>query len=250
VSLDAEPKASAIRCKSRRCSWCGRFLQLASYVVLADGIAQAQAEGRLVRFVTLTDTAAGEGTVASFYSSWHRLTQRLKRRGKLGATARVLETTRRGKLHIHALIAESERGGGYIEQAELSRLAVASGFGRVTDIRLVGAVGEPCALPGYLAEKAVVAEAKEVARYCAKQGADRLAELGGERVRPLNLSRDWAGGGIRAAERVLMEHWYGKHEASAFEVWNERDLQPQLQRLRSVTAHAEISKAAERLLVA
>ena len=92
ISLGEEPTASAIRCKSRRCSWCGRFIQLASYALIADGIAKAQAEGRRVRFMTLTDTAAGQGTVASFYSSWHRLTQRLKRRGKLGATARVLET--------------------------------------------------------------------------------------------------------------------------------------------------------------
>jgi hypothetical protein len=250
VSLEEEPKATAIRCKSRRCSWCGRFLQLASYVVLADGIAKAQAEGCRVRFITLTDTAVGEGTVASFYSSWHRLTQRLKRRGKLGATARVLETTKRGKLHIHALLAENESGGGYIEQAELSKLAVASGFGIVTDIRLVGAVGEPRSLPAYLTEKVLVAEAKEVARYCTKQGADRLAELGGERVRPLNLSRDWLGGGIRDAERALMEHWYGRRENVAFEVWDERELQPQLRRLRSITAREEINVAAHRLLAA
>jgi len=221
--------------------------------VLADGIAKTQAEGCRVRFVTLTDTACGEATVADFYASWHRLTQRLHRRGKLGAYARVLETTKRGKLHIHALIADSDRGGGFIDQAMLSELAEASGFGRVADIRLVGEIGAPCPLPAYLTDKALVPEVSEIVRYCADKGVERLATLSDQRVRPLSVSRGWKGGGIRAAERALMKHWYGRQEDAVFEVWDQRDLEPQLRRLRAVAAAAsrsEIDVALKRLLAA
>ncbi len=246
VGTDADGKrtASGIRCKSRRCPWCSRFVALASYAVLADGIARAQADERRVRFLTLTDTAAGEGTVPSFYEAWKRLAARLRSQERLGEYARVLEVTKAGKLHIHALLADSDRGGGFIPQAELSEMAEAVGFGRVTDIRAVGEIGEPCALPGYFTKGALHSEATQLVAYCGKQTAERLADLGATRVRPLSLSRGWYGGGIRAAEAELMRHWYGRNDDSTFEVWNERDLGGQLHRLEAM------DRAATRLALA
>jgi len=221
---------------------------LASYAVLCDGIAKSQAEGKAVRFITLTDRAEGDGTVVEFSRSWQRLVQRLKRDGKCGEYARVLEVTpKRGRLHIHALVAEEKPGTGYIKQAELSKDAEAVGFGRVTDIRLVASAGERCPLAGYLTKETVSNEATELARYCTKQTADKLAELGASRVRPVNLSRKWRGegvGGIREAERELMRVWYGRDEAAGFEVWHESDVAEHMRRLEN------IKRAAERLRLA
>ncbi len=232
---EGERTASGIRCKSRRCSWCSRFVALASYAVLADGIAKAQADERRVRFMTLTDTASGDGDVRSFYEAWTRLAARLRSQGRLGEYARVLEVTKRGKLHIHVLLADADRGGGFIPQAELSRMAAAVGFGRIADIRAVGEIGEPCAsLAGYFTKQTIHSEAAELVAYCGKQTAERLADLGAARVRPLSLSRKWYGGGIRAAESELMQHWYGRNDETTFEVWNARELGGQLHRLEAM----------------
>jgi hypothetical protein len=239
-----KPTATPIRCKSRRCSWCAKFVGLATYAVLADGIAKSQAAGCAVRFLTLTDTAEGGATVPEFSRSWQKLTQRLQRRGLLGDWAAVKEVQERGALHFHALMAEGERGGGFIPQADLSEMAAAVGFGSITDIRLVRPAGEPRALVEYLTKQAVTNEAMELARYCTKQTADRLADLGAQRVRPVNLSRSWKGGGIRAAERALMEHWYGRNDDAQFEVWHARDVGEQLHRLEAM------ERAATRLQLA
>jgi hypothetical protein len=232
---DGTRKASGIRCKSRRCSWCSRFVALASYAVLADGIAKAQAKGERVRFMTLTDTAAGEGDVRSFYEAWTRLAARLRSQNRLGEYARVLEVTKKLKPHLHVVLADSERGGGFIPQAELSKMAAAVGFGSITDIRAVGEIGEPCAsLAGYFTKQTMYSEAMELVAYCGKQTAERLADLGAARVRPLSLSRKWYGGGIRAAESELMQHWYGRSDETTFEVWNARELGDQLHRLEAM----------------
>jgi hypothetical protein len=189
--------------------------------------------------MTLTDTAEGGATVAEFGQSWQKLSQRLDRRGYLGDFARVLEVQKRGSLHIHALMADSDRGGGFIPQAELSTLAADSGFGSIVDIRLVRPAGEPMALVEYLNKQTVTNEAMELARYCTKQTADQLADLGAKRVRPVNLSREWKGGGIRAAERKLMEHWYGRNDDAQFEVHHASEVGDQLHRLEAMARAVE-----------
>jgi len=158
---------------------------------------------------------------------------RLRKQERLGEYARVLEVTKRGKLHIHALLADADRGGGFIPQAELSEMAEAVGFGRITDIRAVAEIGKPCALADYFT-KQPHSDARDLVAYCGKQTAERLAELGAKRVRPLSLSRAWPGGGIRAAEAELMRHWYGRDDGTTFEVWNAREIEGQLHRLEAM----------------
>jgi len=238
IQTEGEQKAAAIRCKSWACPWCARFKHLASYAVLASGIALAQSEGRAVRFVTITDNEARRADVASFKISWRKFAQRLQVRDLLGEYARSLETTKRGALHLHVLMAEADRGGGFIEQKELSKMAEASGFGRITDIRLVAPLGEPRQLAAYLTAGKLNEDAKALARYCSKRGAETLAEKSKGRIRPLSLSRSWPGGGIRAAEAELMEHWYGKNSDTDFEVWNKAEVHWQTTRLRAMDAAA------------
>jgi hypothetical protein len=201
-------------------------------MLIQRGIEKAQdAHGaRAVRFVTLTDDAAGEMDARGLYDAWQRLALRLRRRGLLGEYVGAVELQERGALHLHLLMAEAARGGGYIPQADLSTWANASGFGPVCDVRAV----ERAALAGsgspadYLTKGFQAnGEAVELAGYVAKSGAAEAAKMKvSERVRPLRVSRGWYGGGLRAAEAEVLKMWGNDQERDPgpWEMWHEAEV--------------------------
>jgi len=105
------------------------------------------------------------------------------------------------------LMAETERGGGFIEQEVLSKLAIASKFGEVADIRLVSDVPALIwELGNYLAKASVPIheEAAEIGTYVAKINRNEaLRARAGTRLRPLRVSRKWYPGGLTKAEQEL-----------------------------------------------
>jgi len=197
-----------------------------------------------VRFLTLTDNSTGDMDFQKLYSSWQKLTLRLKRRNLLGEFAYSLELQpKRKALHIHCLMAEAKRGGGYIDTHELSDLAVASGFGQIVKINLVESVGGVGTnLAAYLRPDRPKLEAvNEVARYCSKVQAIELASKAGHRIRPFRTSRQWPGGGLRDAEAQLMEAWYGPRPKTdtKWEYWHESECQEQLRRVQMINRTIE-----------
>jgi hypothetical protein len=217
------------RCQSWRCPSCSGVKRAAAVLLVQRGIERAQRDGRRVRFMTLTDDAAGEMTMADLYRAWQRLALRLKRRGRLGEYCAVVEAQERGALHLHTLMADGERGGGFIEQALLSDLAVASGFGPVCDVRLVGEDAAASAETTRYITKAleVYPEARAVAGYVAKASRnDALAARAGARLRPLRVSRGCYGGGLAAAQQELLDLLRGDHPADEgpWELWHESEL--------------------------
>jgi hypothetical protein len=231
---------------------------------LADGICKVQAreDHNLVRFLTLTDTAAGDMDMAALYRNFVTFRHRLKRRGYLGSYAATVEMQKRGALHLHILMADSERGGGFIPKSEITEHAVASGFGEISDIRMIGQAGEvKDHLAHYmLADAHLIPEAREVvqlvARYCSKSRAASLHEKTKYRLRPLRLSRCWPGGGIRAAEAAVLNSWCPREEDSPkFEVWGAWEVSDSLDRLEhmqraSKAINKQVGAAANRLLAA
>lgn len=214
--------AVPLRCRSHRCPWCRRYKSLAATVVIQRGIERAP--GR-VRLVTLTDPR-GDMTSADMSAAWRRFARRLERQGKLGQYVRSLEATKAGALHYHVLLFDTERGGGYIPQLELSRMAEASGFGRVADIREVEGAGggEAFSVAAYLTKSGLSArvssDAVKVAQYVTKAGsagesAEVTAKLG-ERVRPVTTSRGFIGGSLTETEREICRH-FGERSGEAGE---------------------------------
>ena len=183
------------------------FKRIALVYLIQRGIERAQDDDRRVRFLTVTDGSAGAMDMAGLYRSWQKLGLRLKRRGKLGDYAAVVEAQERGALHLHVLMADSVRGGGFIAQSLLSELAAASGFGPVTDIRLVAPDSELVWELGHYLGKTTVGiheEAAEIGTYVAKAARmEALRERAGARVRPLRVSRQWYPGGLTKAEEEL-----------------------------------------------
>lgn len=148
----------------------------------------AHGRGERVRFITLTDKAAGRLTVPELGAAWNRLAVRLRREKLLTQYALAVELQpKRGALHLHALAT-----GSYIPQRSLSAWASAAGFGRIADIR---AVKQEDAAK-------VVSYASKMASYAAKGGTqgDDLKQRGAKRSRPIRSSRGWYPGGLRAAE--------------------------------------------------
>jgi hypothetical protein len=138
-------------------------------------------------------------------------------------------------------MAESERGGGYIDARELSTQAEASGFGKIVDIRLVRKDSEPLpSLTSYLAPEAAKSEVlQNLAGYCTKSSAEALAAKSIKRIRPFRTSRNWQGGTLRSCESKLLEEWYGdkpRHENVDWEFWGEWQLERELQTVRAVRA--------------
>ncbi len=227
-----------VRCQSWRCPHCSKLLSLSAYCCLADGLARSDR----TRLITLTDGSNGALDVAGLYCAWQKLTLRLKRRGLLGDFAYTLELSpRRNLLHMHCLMAESKRGGGYIDAKELSNQAAASGFGKIVDIRQV-ADGSPVlpSLSAYLAPEAWKSEElKNLAHYCTKSSAEALALKSAARVRPFRTSRNWPGGSLRSCEAQLMDEWYGnktKPSNISWEFWGEWDLSQEIKIHRQVRA--------------
>lgn len=217
------------RCQSWRCPSCSGVKRAAAVLLVQRGIERAQRDGHRVRFLTLTDDAAGEMTMATLYAAWQRLALRLKRRGLLGEYCAVVEAQERGALHLHTLMAESTRGGGFIKQTQLSTMAQASGFGPVCDIRLVGEDAQASAdAAGYITKALeVYPEARAVAGYVAKASREEaLAARAGARLRPLRVSRGWYGGGLAAAQRELLDLMRGDQPADEgpWELWHEAEL--------------------------
>lgn len=152
---------------------------------------RAFAANRRVRFLTLTDASDGSMTVADLYASWHRLRIKLRRLNVLDQYAAVVETQKRGALHLHVLAT-----GNYIPQTKLCELASWAGFGNVSDIREVRQSGKR---RGNVADYV----AKELAAYVSKEGAS-LAEKANVRRRPVRFSRGW-GCSLRTAERLIAD---------------------------------------------
>lgn len=177
-----------LACLAWSCEHCGRRKWVSARAFFQLGMNAAHGRGERVRFITLTDTAAGRMTVPQLGAAWNRLAVRLRREELLTEYALAVELQpKRGALHLHALAT-----GSYIPQRSLSSWASTAGFGRIADIR---AVKEEEAAK-------VVSYASKMASYAAKGGkqADRLKQLGAERSRPIRSSRGWYPGGLRAAE--------------------------------------------------
>lgn len=208
--------AVPIRCKSHRCPSCRKFKALAAAVVLQRGLDKAKGRARLL---TLTD-GRGDMTSADVAAAWRRFSLRLKRRGLLGETFTSLEATKKGRLHLHAVVIESERGGGFIDN--LGDLAAASGFGKVADVREVKTGGGKAkTVAQYLTKGGVAAEATKLASYLTKTANTdgELREKLGERLRPVNVSRGFLGGGLAATEKEICRYFAEAAEAEVPEVW-------------------------------
>jgi hypothetical protein len=184
--------------------------------------------------LTVTDGTPGQVmTAADIYASWTRLCLRLKRRELLGDYAAVLEAQNNAAagLHLHVLVAEGTRGGGWIDKRELSDHAAASGFGPIVGIDLVRDTGAGAAtVAAYLSKGGVGAEAGQLSAYLSKTGRLReqltLADKLGQRMRPLRLSRSWPGGGLTATEREVMRHFATGEQVTpdAWERWHEGEV--------------------------
>lgn len=185
--------AYEIPCGSWGCSaHCAHKKKAAARLAIEIGMDRAWAQGRRIRFMTLTDGSAGAMSVADLYKAWNRLRVKLRRMNVLDQYAAVVETQQRGALHLHVL-----QAGSYIHQADLVRLASAAGFGRIVDIRAVDR-----SLPSRDRRSASYV-AKDLARYASKSGAD-LAGKANVRRRPVRFSRFW-GCSLRQAELLVAE---------------------------------------------
>jgi hypothetical protein len=220
---------------------------LAAFAVVSDGIAAYQANGERVRLLTLTD-AGGEMTVPELYASWGRFRQRMRRRGLLEDYALAVEVGSR--LHLHACIT-----GRFIDHdSVLVPQAVASGFGRIADLRAIPPVESANTLAGYITRAEKSADALQLARYLTKSSAATLRERGAKRVRPLRVSTGWKGGGLTAgAERVRRE-WYGSTEGK-WEVVHASHYGDELERLERISPPQaletrSLDQAADELLAA
>lgn len=204
---EATNRAVGQRCQRWTCNSCAVLKRIAAVYLIQLGIERAHQASRRVRFITLTDTARGEMRMPDLYRAWKKLSLRLKRRGLLGEYVAVVEVQERGALHLHMLMAESERGGGFIEQELLSELAEACGFGEVADIRAVSNVPELVwQLGNYLNKTAlpIHEDAAEIGTYVAKANRREALRARAEtRLRPLRASRGWYPGGLTQAEAEL-----------------------------------------------
>jgi hypothetical protein len=218
---------------------------LAAFAVVSDGIARYQSQGERVRFLTLTD-GSGSMTVPELYAAWGRFRQRMRRRDLLADYALAVEVG--SQLHLHACIT-----GRFIDQAaELVPHAEAAGFGRIADIRAVPPLAAADTLAGYITRAEKSSDALQLARYLTKSTAEALRERGAVRVRPLRVSRDWAGGGLTEGWARVKREWYGETEGK-WEVVHAAHYRPQLERLermRLVASPPSLEDVATRLLAA
>lgn len=198
----------------RRCASCSRLLAIEDGYRIARGIHGLRAGGDRVRFFTLTDDSAAALDSCALAAAWGRFIKSLRRRGKAGPYVKVIEVQERGALHLHVLMGGDD--SGYIAQAELSELAVASGFGPIADIRELREEEGVSSIAAYLTKPP--AKAKELAgrggsisTYLTKQdSAERAAYVGerfGARVRPIAFSRSWPAPNQAEARASVREHF-------------------------------------------
>ena len=117
-----------LRCKRWSCPTCGPRKARQTMVRVRRGMSLGTC-----RFFTITSPGGddAETTYREFPGRWKRLHQRLERRfGRIEYLGVVEPQPKRGAAHIHVVYR-----GPFIPQAVLSRLAEASGFGRIVDIR-------------------------------------------------------------------------------------------------------------------
>lgn len=189
----SKKKAFEVPCGSWTCDFCGwKKQKVASYLVLA-GMVEAHNKGKRVRFLTLTEDPKKPMKIADLSASWNRMRTRLKDEGKLDQYASVVECTSRGRPHLHVVFT-----GEFVPQRRLSGWAEKAGFGRVADIRQVDfqASGSKAAAE-YVA--------KELAGYVSKAKGEAVGKLVAKRRRPLRTSRGWYPGGMKRAEKELLE---------------------------------------------
>lgn len=185
-------KAYAMACGSWACPSCARKKKAIARRAIEVGQTRAFARNERVRFLTLTDAAAGLMSVADLYAAWNRLRLNLKRGGYLAEYAAALEVQERGALHLHLLAT-----GSYLPVRKLSELAARAGFGPIVDIRAVKRDG-----PESVKNSAAYV-AKELAGYVMKDGKG-LAEKTRVRRRPVRFSRGW-GCSLGAAQKLIAE---------------------------------------------
>lgn len=189
--------AYAVPCGAWSCSYCGwRKQQVARYLALA-GMVSAHNEGDRLRFMTLTEDPKRPLDIPALSACWNRMRTILHREGVLREYCLVVEATKKGRPHIHAVTT-----GAYIKQSRLCELAERAGFGQVTDIRAVLMNPEhdqsDKRTAGYIS--------KELSAYVSKQKrGDALAKLVAKRRRPMRTSRGWYPGGMKRCERELVE---------------------------------------------
>jgi hypothetical protein len=212
-------RSFGVLCKSWSCSYCQKRKWVAVAALLYNGIERAWDAGERVRLLTLTDGSGAGMTVSEVSAAWDKLAKLLKRGGPaperpaagsgadaqaawrdacksrvsyLSEYAMVLEVGGNVNRQLHAHVLAT---GRFIYQAGLAQWAAQCGFGRIADVREVSR-GDAREVGGYAA--------KQLAGYASKTGqALALADRGGERLRPVRLSRGWYGGGLRRAEEEL-----------------------------------------------
>lgn len=203
------------RCMNRWCQSCSRLLAIEDGYRIARGIHDLRERGLRIRFFTLTDDSAAALDSKALASAWQRFSNRLRRRGKLGPYAKVIEVQERGALHLHVLMAGGE--DGYILQRELSELAVASGFGPIADIRELKGDEGVASIAAYLTKpplkaKELAGRGGSIAGYLTKQQAapERVAhvrERFGARVRPVAFARSWPAPTQAVTRKLVREHF-------------------------------------------
>lgn len=224
--------AVPLRCRSRKCPHCSILRGLADRLTLLKALDLAP--GR-VRLVTLTD-ATGTMTNDEMSRAFQRLAARLRRRGWLGDYYRVIEWTKSGALHYHLVIFETEKGGGFIPQAELSVMAEGCGFGRIADIEEVQNVGGGRrSIADYLTKGMRHEQADRLGGYLTKTARELIrpdvADKFGARFRPVTLSQGFLGGTLRESEQEICRYFAERQAASnglqvapeAWEIWHESD---------------------------
>lgn len=130
-------------------------------------------------------------TFTTMAKYWKRLTTELRRGDMLDAYAAVVETQKRGALHLHVLLTGNRRISnkrkrnkktGKLEDSDLFQLCERVGFGQA-DIRAV----EPS--KNDTPERVAYYHAKDLCHYLTAKKAEALAEKAGSRVRPFRLSQ-------------------------------------------------------------
>lgn len=211
VYSQSSQKAYEVACGMWSCSVCGwRKQQVAAYLARA-GMQLAYERGEFVRMMTFTEDPKRPLDVPKLSACWNRLRTYLRKHHLLDQYAYVVETTQKGRPHIHALTT-----GKRIDYRDLSKYAYAAGFGEVCDIRMVHFDPDP--EPGDRCAANYIA--KEMSAYLSKQKkGDAFGKLVARRRRPMNTSKGWypsyippggteadrVPGGLRRAEKELRE---------------------------------------------
>lgn len=199
VFSSSSGNAYSVPCGAYTCPYCGwQKGNILRYMALAGCVHQHN-EGHRLRFITLTEDPKRPLDVPELSKAWNRLRTDFVRQGVLNEYCAVVETTKKGRPHLHAICT-----GKYIKQWKLSEAAERHGFGPVADIRKVNM--DPDADPND--PSAALYIVKEVAGYVTKQRQeDELGKLTNKRRRPMRTSRGFYPGGMKRAKEELAALW-------------------------------------------